>query len=132
MSEETPTLEACRAALDLVDRLLKRAIKVVERAPYWKYVDNDDWARLVIHEAGEVELEWFENTVEYDSPHLEEHSVTFPVVLLTMPEAAFEKWKEAELEKYHRVEELKKADRARQKEMSERATLLALKAKYGE
>ncbi len=132
MSEETLTLDDCRAALDLVDRLTKRAIKVVEKAPHWKWVDNEDWARLVIHEAGEVELEWFKTTIEYDSPHLEEHSVTFPFVLLTMHEAAFEAWKAAELEKYNRMEELRKADRVHQREMSERMQLAILKAKYGE
>ncbi len=132
MSEDTTTLESCKVALNLIDRLMKRAIKVVEKAPYWKWVDNKDWARLFIHEDGEVKLEWFENTIKYDNPHLEEHSVTFPFVLLTMPEAAFERWKEAELEKHNRAEEQRRIERAQLKEMTERAQLAALKAKYGD
>jgi hypothetical protein len=119
-------LDECRDALKIVEELRKRALKVVDRAPYWRFVDNEDWAKIAILDDGNVELSWFEETVKYDSATLRKYEVVFPSVLLLMPGAALDNWKAEQMVQW----DLRMAERLAEQEALERVQLAALKAKY--
>lgn len=117
------------------DTLIDRATAALSGAPFWQYIDEDNPARLVI-EGDTATLEVADAVSGYEGLcllEIEKHS--FPVELLTIPDAAFAQWKAAEDRRYH---ERKAENRAKElaaskvaKEARDRSEYARLVKKFG-
>lgn len=116
------------------ESLLKRAISVLDGAPYFCSVNEPDYARLQFD--GElVSVYWPEDCLEYDSSYIQSRvSDQFPVSLLLMPKEELKLWKRRESAKYDAEQKkIEARDREYSKvkaEQMERKLLAELKSKY--
>ncbi len=103
------------AAVTAYERYLARAKEVVSGAPFWKSVDNEDFAQLSV-DGAEATLSWLDiSSGYYGGYETDRESVSFPATLLAMPEDAFKKWKAEQRAEYDRTqEEAARAAAARQ------------------
>ena len=118
-------------ALDTVAGLIKRAVEITGKAPYWSFVNDDGkFARLTIQ--GETTtLRWPDAEMEFESCTLENEQVSFPTRLLFLSDDGLAKWKTAEQRKYRREEAKRGREIQRGREIAERVQYEELKARYG-
>jgi hypothetical protein len=103
------------------DALVARAIAIVDKAPFWRYVGEPSFARLTV-DGDTATLMWPEA--------IQACHVSFASALLTLSGREFDEWKAEEMRLHQRKERERKAQEIAEREQSERAALAALKAKY--
>jgi hypothetical protein len=111
------------------DALVARAIAIVDKAPFWRYVGEPSFARLTV-DGDTATLMWPEAETYYDSTTIQACHVSFASALLTLSGREFDEWKAEEMRLHQRKERERKAQEIAEREQSERAALAALKAKY--
>ena len=124
-------VELAIKALDAVCGLIKRALEITDKAPYWSHVnDNGKFARLTIQ--GETTtLRWPCAEMEYDFCTLETEQVSFATRLLFISDDELAAWKLEQERKYDREYAKRTRERQRKQETAERAEFKRLKALYG-
>jgi hypothetical protein len=116
-------------ALTVYERYLARAKEIVSGAPYWKFIDNEDFARLTV-DGAEATLSWLDISSECSgSWETGSINVSFPNTLLTLPEKVFHVWKAEERAKYNKREEDRV--RAARMEANEWEAYAARKRRFG-
>lgn len=119
------------AAIGAYERWLTRAKAVVSGAPFWKSIDNEDFARLEV-DGRQATLWWLDiSSGYYGSWETDSLSVSFDASLLTMPEKDFVAWKAEERAKYDVHAEAERRVALERREAQERASYEALKRKFG-
>ena len=118
-------------ALDAVVELIKRAVEITYKAPYWSYVNDDGkFARLTIQ--GETTtLRWPTAEMEYDSCTLETEQVSFPSRLLFISDDKLGAWKLEQTREYECEVARRSREQQRKQETAERAEFERLKVRYG-
>jgi len=124
------TLEEAEDALDLINALQTRALEIVGKAPYWKFISEPEHATLDIND-DEASLTWPESVGGWEGEHhIEWELATFPSSLLFLDADAFAAWKEHEHAEYKKREAAQQAQRKANAEAKERRVLAALQQKY--
>ena len=119
-------------ALGAVCGLIKRAVEITHKAPYWVCVVSDDetFARLQIRGKRAI-LRWPAIETQWDYSTLETEQVSFPTRLLFISDDALAAWKLEQERKYEREKARRTSKRQQAKEAEERAEFERLKARYG-
>ena len=119
-------------ALDAVAGLIKRAVEITHKAPYWVCVIDDDetFAQLQIR-GKRATLRWPAVETEWDYSTLETEQVSFPTRLLFISDDELAAWKLEQERKYEREKAGRTSKRQQVKEAEERAEFERLKAQYG-
>lgn len=132
MTDETD-LERGKAAIDLVDRLLTRALLTIQGAPYWKYVDEPDYAFIEI-EDDNCFVYWPSVDHAEELSGIEQGQASFPARLLFISSDEFSQWRAAEKKRYKDEKRARaqaaEVEEARTLEARERTLLANLKKKY--
>jgi hypothetical protein len=116
-------------AITEYDRLLVKALSIVEKAPYWAHVWDTGWAKLAVNNGAAI-LSWPTAESDYDSCTIERHTAEFPVAMLLWDEEQIKEWKKQQKKIYEEKERMCQAARVQQREQQERALFEALKRKY--
>jgi|SRR6185503_2763731 len=116
------------------DQILERAMLITGDAPFFMYVGEREYAKLII-DGETATLFWPESeSGYYNSCSIECQSVNFPSELLLMSVEEIATWKVKQREQYDAKEKAKAEAAARTREIQKKAlelqTLAALKAKY--
>ena len=111
------------------DALVARAIDVVDKAPYWKYISEPKFARLSV-DGDEAVLIWPDTETDYDWTRITEQAVQFDARLLRLPDDELTAWKAEQMRLYEQGKKEREEAARAEREESERRTLAALKAKY--
>ena len=114
-------------ARDLLKNAMERAKEVLD------YISNDEaTAQLNILDDGRaVVTSWRASSGGYDGYELDSAEQFFPARLLFCPASEVDTWKEEEKKRQAAESQAWRLNRQREQEENERATLAALKAKYG-
>ena len=106
------------------EKYLQRALQVVSGAPYFKYVENQEFARLAV-DGEDAVLSWLEIASGYEGYYeTEKESATFPASLLLLPYAEFSAWQDKEKSEWLLAQKLQQqcaaemAARAQEAEMN--------------
>lgn len=110
--------------------LVSRAIEVVDKAPHWACIGEEDLARLTIDGETAI-LTGVSASMEWDCATIDRETYSFPATLLFITDDELAEWKKKEDAAYKLREKAESVQRAADKEASERATLAVLKKKYG-
>ncbi len=115
------------------DRLLQRALEIMDSPPYWKFVDIEGSVAVLVLDPdrpSEVGIRWNEAVTEWDVADLRHFEQWFPAELLTMPKTEFEAWKAEQVRLQQERETRRREEEKRREDASERQQYLTLKAKY--
>lgn len=128
------TIEELLEVVSANDELIERAKLILDGAPYFTYIPEEQYVRLRIN-GGEAILVWPEShSGYYDSCSIEEQSKGFPVELLLMTRPEIEFWTAEQKRIYDDAQRIWKEQKARtdaeNRRQNELNTLAALKAKY--
>ena len=119
-------------ALDTSDKLIQRAAKIVDKAPYWAYIHGETkFAKLQILGNGTAVLRWPTAETEWDMATLECDEVSFPTRLLFISDDELATWKSEQAREYERKTAETHREQAQQREDEDRAQYEQLKARYG-
>lgn len=123
------TREEAERALKTRDELISRALQIVDKAPYFQYAYEPDWARLTF-EGEECVLRMCRAEVSYECPSLETDEIRFPAYLLFVSTPELHSWQAEEYRLYEQRERAKRDAAAKAREANERATYELLKLKF--
>jgi hypothetical protein len=114
------------------DALVKRAIDITDKAPFWTFVYEEQTAKLAI-KGGTATLSWCKPESGYEcSCTLEIESVDFDANLLAMNAATLAEWKKAEAVKYKLKVKAEAEARGIQNERELRRQYEGLKKVFGD
>lgn len=126
----TETIDEAVAAIDLINRLTARALEIVDKAPYWKFVSEPELATLDI-DGDDALLRLVSAESDWDVPKIVVEVVKFPAALLFIGHDELTAWKQEQAAIYERQQAEQQEANRQAREAQERATLAALQRKYG-
>ena len=115
--------------IEAYDALIRRAVAVVDGAPYWQDPEEDH-ASLVI-ENDNATLTWPTMISAYGDGYLEAKRISFPVTLLLLSDYDLKVWKSDQMAIYNAEQTKKKQQRDSEIRIAELAELIRLSSKYG-
>lgn len=111
-------------AVTAYERFVARAKDAVSGAPYWKFIDNEEFARLGV-EDDVATLTWLDiSSGYYGSWETDSCSISFPASILALSDEDFAAWKAEEDAKYKREK--------MEREQAEKAAAAAAKKAHTE